>query len=167
MEERACTLLGLGIERAGGLKSASVQPTTATWAQTEHLDANEHHKRAVTSFQRKHQCSVVIEPIRQVEPAMATPPAKKACSKGRSIAAPNRKLWAAETKIVSTLATINIRVLTDEKLADIVQWMRKMSISAVALQEVAAKANNFLSLGWDPATNSTWGRVGRAKNSFL
>ena len=78
---------------------------------------------------------------------MATPPAKKPCNKGRSTAAKDRKLRAAGAEIVSALATINIRVLTDEKLADIVQWMGRMNISAVALQEVAAKANNFLSLG--------------------
>ena len=89
---------------------------------------------------------MVIEPIRQVEPAKATPPAKKACNKGRSTAAKDRKLRAAGPEIVSALATVNIRVLTDEKLTDIVQWMGRMNISAVALQEVAAKANNFLSL---------------------
>ena len=48
---------------------------------------------------------------------------------------------------MSALATTNIRVLTDEKLADIMQWMGRMNISAVALQEMAAKANNFLRLG--------------------
>ena len=131
----------------GGLKLAPVQPTKASWVQIEHLDANKHRERAVASFQRKHKCSVVIEPIREVEPAMATPPAKKPCNKGRSTAAKDRKLRAAGAEIVSALATVNIRVLTDEKLADIVQWMGRMNISAVALQEVAAKANNFLSLG--------------------
>jgi hypothetical protein len=131
----------------GGLKLAPVQPTKATWVQIEHLDANKHRERAVASFQRKHKCSVVIEPIRRVEPILATPPTKKSCNKGRSTAAKDRKLRAAGAEIVSALATINIRVLTDEKLADIVQWMGRMNISAVALQEVAAKANNFLSLG--------------------
>ena len=101
----------------------------------------------MASSQRKHKCFVVIEPIRQVEPAMATPPAKKSCNKSRSTAAKDRKLRAAGAGVVGALATINIRVLADEKLADIVQWMGRMNISAVALQEVAAKANNFLSLG--------------------
>ena len=102
-----------------GLNLAPVQPTKASWVQIEHLDANKHRERAVASFQRKHKCSVVIEPIREVEPAMATPPAKKPCNKGRSTAAKDRKLRAAGAEIVSALATVNIRVLTDEKLADI------------------------------------------------
>ena len=130
-----------------GLKLATVQPTKVTWVQMEHLDANKHRERAVVSFQRKHKCSVVIEPIRGVEPILATPLTKKSCNKSRSTAAKDRKLRVAGAEIVSAIATINIRVLTDEKLADIVQWMGRMNISAVALQEVAAKANNFLSLG--------------------
>ena len=38
-------------------------------------------------------------------------------------------------------------MLTDEKLANIVQWMGRLGISAVALQEVTARANSSLSLG--------------------
>ena len=78
---------------------------------------------------------------------MSTSPAKKSCNKSRPTATKDRKLRVAGAEIVSALATINIRVLTDEKLADIVQWVGRMDISAVGLQGVAAKANNPLSLG--------------------
>ena len=98
-------------------------------------------------------------PIRQIGPIITTPPAKKGCNKSRSTAAKDRELRAAGAEIMSSLATINIRVLTDEKLADIVQWMGRMGISALAFEEVAAKINNFLSLG--AATRSTWGRAAK------
>ena len=78
---------------------------------------------------------------------MATPPAKESCNKGRPTAAKGRKPQAAGATVVGALATTNTRVLANGGLANIVQWVGKMGIPAVALQGVAAKANNPFRLG--------------------